>query len=89
MDGFKLKILTPVGVVLEEDGVTAVNLPSSDGEIGILPGHIRYSGLLGKGVLKYTKSSGTQNKVAVTEGFCNFSGDELTILADKSEIVAG
>ncbi len=85
MDAFKLKVLTPVGVVLEEDQVVSANLPSSQGEIGILPGHVRYSGLLGSGILKYKTNSGKENKITISEGFCNFLGGELLILADKTE----
>lgn len=88
MEGFKLKILTPVGVVLEEENVTSVSVPSSEGEIGILPGHVKYSGLLGTGILKYNSNSSKPHKVSVSEGFCNFSDNELVILADKAELQA-
>ena len=83
---YKLKILTPVGVVLEEEQVVSANLTSSDGEIGILPGHVKYTGLLGTGQLKYTTSSNKQGKVSISEGFCKFSDDVLTVLADKASL---
>ena len=86
MDTFKLKILTPVGVILEAEEVTSVNLPSSNGEIGILPGHTRYSGLLGSGVLKFSSKVDSGREVALDCGFCAFSDNELIILADKAQI---
>ena len=86
MESFKLKVLTPVGVVLEKEQVVSANLPSSQGEIGILPGHVRYSGLLGNGILKYKTASGEVSNLTVHEGFCNFLGNELLILADKAEL---
>ena len=79
---FKLKIVTPMGVAVEEQ-VTSVTVPSTNGEIGILPQHTQYSGLVGIGVLSYWKSeNGAPEKLVVSGGFCQFSDNALTILAD-------
>lgn len=77
-----LRVLTPAGLVLE-DKASSVTVPSAMGEIGILPQHAKYSGLLGTGVLSYIEeSSATARKLVVSQGFCNFSGSTLTILTD-------
>ncbi|MBN8548549.1 MAG: F0F1 ATP synthase subunit epsilon [Deltaproteobacteria bacterium] len=77
-----LRVLTPAGLVFE-DKASSVTIPSSMGEIGILPQHAKYSGLLGTGVLSYTPEASTTNRrIVVSQGFCNFSGDTLTILTD-------
>lgn len=77
-----LRLLTPAGLVLE-DKASSVTVPSSMGEIGLLPQHAKYSGLLGTGVLSYTQEGSTVAKrLVVSQGFCNFSGDTLTVLTD-------
>lgn len=83
MDSFALKVLTPAGVALSES-VTSVTLPGSDGEVGILPGHCRYVGLLGTGSLKYVPAGqGSPKSIVVSEGSCQFEGNALTVLADE------
>lgn len=83
MENFSLKVLTPVGVVLTEEQVIEVSLPSSNGEIGILPGHVRYSGLLGSGTLKYRTEKEDKKALEISQGFCDFDGQTLLVLADK------
>jgi F-type H+-transporting ATPase subunit epsilon len=82
---FKLKILTPQGAVLDAS-VQSATVPLADGEIGVLPGHARHMGLLGNGTLSYITADGaaTKGAVQISGGFCTFSGDVLTVLADSS-----
>lgn len=81
-DSFQLKVVTPSGVALEEE-VTYAALPTVQGEIGVLPQHIDYNGLLGVGLLSFTKAGAQQpEKVVVCGGFCQFGDGTLTILAD-------
>lgn len=81
-DTYKLQIVTPEGSALDTQ-VTSVTLPGFDGEIGVLPQHTKYTGLQGVGVLRYTESaSGKPVSLVVSGGFCSFSNDTLTILAD-------
>lgn len=88
-ESFGLKIYTPVGLVLD-DSAAQVTLPSSyNGEIGFLPGHARYSGLLGTGLLEYFSTEEKKAvRLVISGGFCNFDGSELVLLAD-SVAVAG
>ena len=83
MDSFKLRIVTPVGVAVEAD-VSSVTIPSTEGEIGILPHHCQYTGLVGIGILTYNSTDGATVRIAVSGGFCQFVGDTLTVLADAS-----
>ena len=80
---FKLEIITPAGLA-REDATDEVTLAAKNGEIGILPQHAKYTGLLGTGLLTYfsTESNQTEN-VVIGGGFCNFHNDTLTILADS------
>jgi len=78
-----IRIFTPAGLLLEEE-VRSVRLPSAKGEIGILPGHARYTGLLGTGIMEYESvQSGKSISCVISGGFCNDSEDVLTILADS------
>jgi F-type H+-transporting ATPase subunit epsilon len=87
-DSFQLKIVTPAGVALDEE-VVASYLPTVQGEIGVLPQHIDYNGLLGVGLLSFTKVGATQTeKVVVSGGFCQFGNGTLTILADTVDFAS-
>ena len=87
MSTFTLKVFTPEGAVLEEE-VSSVTLKGADGEIGILPGHARYAGLLGTGKLIATLAGGQQRTIVASEGFCKFANNELTVLADTVDVEA-
>ena len=81
-ENFTLKIYTPAGLILEETVSTAI-APGFDGQIGLLPGHVRYTGCLGTGVLELTEAKGgATRKVALAGGFCTFVEDTMTVLAD-------
>lgn len=81
MDSFTLKLFTPNGLLLDES-VREVTLPSSTGEIGILPSHTRYVGVLGIGVCEVTPVSGAKRRFVIAGGFCSFTDNVLQILAD-------
>ncbi len=83
-----LKVYTPAGLVLEA-GAASVTLQSSEGEIGILPHHTRYVGLLGVGTLEYIDpASSARHRLTVSKGFCNFVNENLVVLADSVEMTA-
>lgn len=93
----KLKIVTPERMILEED-VTQVTLPTTEGEITVLPGHVPLISSLGSGeiVAKPVSDSLPKHEVgvvpmAVTGGFVEVkqseSGGEVIILADFAEHV--
>ena len=82
-ENFTIRLFTPQGLALEEV-TSGVKLPSAQGEIGFLPEHIKYVGLLGTGVLEYTAHPSEQLKrIAIAEGLCTFGEGVLTVLADR------
>ena len=84
VDNFVLRIFTPQGLVLE-DYSSGVTLPAVDGEIGILPHHAKYVGMLGSGVLQYeAHPAGAMRRIVVSGGVCAFNKDSLTVLADRT-----
>lgn len=87
-DKINLKVYTPAGLVLDTQA-SSVTLPTSDGDIGILPHHVRYIGLLGTGILEYFElGSNTSNRLVVSNGFCNFVNETLVVLADSADLPA-
>lgn len=81
-----LKVITPEKVVLDEQ-VTQVTLPTVEGEITILPGHIPLVTLLGKGDIVGIKDN-ESIPLAIVGGFVRVTGDEVAIMADFAEHVS-
>ena len=82
MATLKLEIVTPEARVYSET-VDSVNIPTVDGEVGILPGHIPLVTQVDHGELRVTKGTTTQF-LAVGGGFAQVSGDKVSILADSA-----
>jgi F-type H+-transporting ATPase subunit epsilon len=77
-----LEIVTPEARVYSET-VDTVVIPTVEGEVGILPGHIPLVTQVGAGELRATKGNVTQLLV-VGGGFAQVSGDKVSILADSA-----
>ena len=77
-----LEIVTPEARVYSET-VDTVVIPTVEGEIGILPGHIPLVTQVGAGELRATKGGATQ-LLAVGGGFAQVTGDKVSILADSA-----
>lgn len=90
----KLKIVTPERLVLEET-VAQVTLPTTEGQITVLPGHVPLISNLGPGeiVAKGNIETGHDDvPMAVSGGFIEVkqtpTGSEIIILADHAEHVS-
>lgn len=79
-----LTITTPERVVLETE-VRSVNVPTVDGEIGILQNHIPLVSILAPGELYLTTTKGEQETMAVSGGFVEVRDNRIVILADTAE----
>ena len=64
---------------------TEVYARSTEGEIGLLPGHQPVVLLLAPAPLRIVDSGGTSHVWAVHSGFLEFSDNQLTVLADQAE----
>jgi F-type H+-transporting ATPase subunit epsilon len=80
----KIKIITPQKILLEEE-VDAVYSVSTDGEFGILPGHISYMAPLDIGVTEYIKGS-QKEFISTIGGIIQVKDDVVTILSDAAEL---
>ncbi|RMG05129.1 MAG: F0F1 ATP synthase subunit epsilon [Nitrospirae bacterium] len=78
-----LEIVTPYGAVLKEE-VDEVVAPGSEGEFGVLPGHVPFVTTLKIGMLLY-KKGGSTGYVFVNSGYSEVTSDKVLILADSAE----
>lgn len=77
-----LEIVTPEARVYS-DTIDTVVIPTVDGEIGILPGHIPLLTQVEHGELRVTKGT-TVSFLAVGGGFAQVSGDKISVLAEHA-----
>ena len=79
----RLEIITAERSVLADD-VDALTAPGIDGELGILPHHAPLMTMLQPGELVIHKD-GQETYLAVTGGFLEVMGNQVTILSDACE----
>jgi F-type H+-transporting ATPase subunit epsilon len=77
-----LEIVTPEARVYS-DTVDTVVIPTVEGEIGILPGHIPLLTQVGAGELRVLKNGKTE-LLAIGNGFAEIDGDKVSILAESA-----
>lgn len=77
-----LEIVTPEAKVYS-DSIDSVVIPTVQGEIGILPGHIPLLTQVEHGELRVTKGAETQ-WLAVGNGFAQIDGDTVRVLAETA-----
>jgi F-type H+-transporting ATPase subunit epsilon len=77
-----LEIVTPEAKVYS-DTIDSVVIPTVEGEIGVLPGHIPLLTQIEHGQLLVTKGNATQ-LLAVSGGFAQIDGDKVRVLAEHA-----
>ena len=77
-----LEIVTPESKVYS-DAIDTVVIPTVEGEIGILPGHIPLLTQIQDGELRVTKGGQTL-WLAVSGGFAEVEGDRVSVLAEHA-----
>lgn len=78
-----LRIITPERVFYEGN-VDMVEINTTEGEIGVLPGHIPLTVIIKPGILDIYESEG-QKEAALHSGFAEILPDSVTILAEIVE----
>jgi F-type H+-transporting ATPase subunit epsilon len=82
-DSFQLEIVTPEKMVVK-DVAEEIQIPGSDGYLGILPGHAPLITELAVGEISYVKD-GQTFYLSVAWGFAEVLPDKVTILAETAE----
>ena len=80
---FNLQIISPTRVFFDGD-IDMVEMKTTEGEIGVLAGHIPLTAILEPGVLRIKKSDGDK-EAALHDGFVKITKDKVTILAESCE----
>lgn len=83
MNEMMLKIITP-DRVFYEGSVSAVEFNTTEGEIGILPGHVPMTVIIKPGIL-VIEEDGQERVAALHAGFAEILQDGVTILAEIIE----
>ena|SRR5271166_235236 len=78
----KLEIATPDAVVYSND-VDMVTLPGVEGQMGVLPHHIRLMTQLVPGEM-IVRKDGREELLAVGEGLIEITGDSVNIVTDMA-----
>lgn len=78
----KLEIVTPEGKAYSED-VEMVTLPGIEGQIGILPQHVRLMTQMTPGEM-IVRKGGNDYFLAVGEGLIEITGDHVAIVTDMA-----
>ena len=80
----KFEIVTPERTVLKEE-ITQVTVPTRQGEITVLAGHIPLVASLEPGVIELVKKDNDRDIMSVSGGFIEVLQDKIVILADTAE----
>lgn len=84
MNSIQFELTTPERVVVKT-AYDSITIPTQEGEITVLPGHIPLVANLAPGVLTVRKGK-DEEYLAVSGGFIEFQqGDRLIVLADTAE----
>jgi F-type H+-transporting ATPase subunit epsilon len=75
-----LHVVTPEKEVFT-DTVDTVSVPTTLGELGILPGHIPLLSLIEPGALKFSKG-GKETVLAIDKGFVQVQQDKVSVLVE-------
>ncbi len=77
-----LEIITPEGKVYSESS-DSVFIPTTEGEIDVLPGHIPLVTLVEPGELR-SERQGQVEHLAVDKGFVQVLGDKVSVLTEQA-----
>ncbi len=80
----KFEIVTPERIVLSQD-IMQISVPTTSGEITILPDHIPLVSVLKPGVMEIKLADNTLEVISVSGGFIEVMKDKVVILADTAE----
>lgn len=84
-DVLALEIVTPTGVAVSRD-VTEVDVPTIDGEIGVLPGHVTMLTAVRTGLVTARPVGGNDVEpihFAVAHGVLEITGEKAVLLTEK------
>ena len=81
---FELKVITPERVFYEGE-IDMLEFNTTEGEIGVLPGHIPMTVIIKPGIMTIYETGKDEKRAAVHAGFAEILQDKVTILAEVVE----
>jgi F-type H+-transporting ATPase subunit epsilon len=81
-----LEIVTPEKLAYQDD-VDSVQLPGSEGELGVLPHHAPLITTLGAGELRLRKG-GEEEFFAIVGGFLQVLPDKVVVMAETADLAS-
>ncbi len=86
METLKLSIYTPERKLLESALALEVTLPTSEGQIQVLPGHAAMIGTLETGVFSYSVAENQTEVGVISTGFFEVANDHVKLMAETLEL---
>ena len=83
-NNFTLEIITPDRVFYKGEA-TMVEMNTTEGEIGVLPGHIPMTVIVKPGILTIYEADGEEKEAALHAGFAEILPEKMTLLAEIIE----
>lgn len=83
----KLRIMTPLAVLVDEDGVRALRAEDASGSFGILPRHADFLTSLAISVVDWEGRDGTRRYCAVRRGVLTVSGGQDIAIATREAVL--
>lgn len=80
---FHIQVVSPDRVFFEDD-IDMLEVKTTEGEIGVLAGHIPLTSIIAPGVMRLIDGSETK-EAAVHDGFIEILPDKVIILAESCE----
>ena len=81
--------MTPLSVIIDEDGVLAVRAEDATGSFGILPGHADFLTSLAISVVSWMSGNGTRHYCAVRRGVLTVAGGHDIAIASRETVPGG
>jgi len=83
-----VRVITPDKTVWDDATVQEIILPSTSGQLGILPGHAPLLTALDIGVLRVRPGKDWQN-IAIYGGFAEVEDNEVKVLVNSADLGSG
>ena len=81
MELMKLEIVTPLGVIFNDE-IKQVTIPGSEGEFGVLAGHATLVSLLDAGVMVIETKESKEISVAINGGYVKVDEEKTMCVVD-------
>ena len=81
MELMKLEIVTPLGVIFNDE-IKQVTIPGSEGEFGVLAGHAALVSLLDAGVMVIETKDSKEFSVAINGGYVKVEEEKTLCVVD-------